>query len=77
MEDPKLSITEASKTLKVISGGDGSPSDFMIFNQSRHSHMENYVNHVTVIVFTNHIDTNIYIYLIRHNKKIMKVQLKS
>ena len=36
MEDPKLSILETYKTLKVNRGGDGSPScrrisDFMIF----------------------------------------------
>ena len=63
MEDPKLSIPKTYKTVKVNSGGDGSPSckrisDFMIFFQSHNSHMENYVNHVTAIVNTPRYSSN-------------------
>ena len=56
MEDPKLSIPETNKTLKVNRGGDGSPSlkrisDFMIFIKVIiATWKKKYVNHVRVIV---------------------------
>ena len=55
MEDPKLSIPDTNKTLKVNRGGDGSPliriSDFMIFIKVLIATWKKYyMNHVTVIV---------------------------
>ena len=62
MEDPKLSILETSKTLKVNRGGDGSPSckriRFYDFYQSHHSHIEIYMNYVTTIVNTQRYSSN-------------------
>ena len=55
MDDIKPSIPETRRSLKGNHRGDGSLlqnriSDFRVVYQSHQSHMENYVNHVTVIV---------------------------